>query len=65
MQISDLLEVAVRDLEPQQSEKDLPERLEAEQLATGDGGWKSRHVADLSSNNLFNHLCDLNLRAET
>lgn len=43
----------------------LPEKLEAGQLAERDAVWKKRPVADLSSNNLFNHLCDLNLRAET
>lgn len=43
----------------------VPERLEAEQLAARDAVWKDRPVADLSSTNLFNHFCDLNLRTET
>lgn len=39
--------------------------LEAGELAARNTVWKKWPVADLSRKNLFNHLCDLNLRTET
>ena len=68
MQIFSLQEVPVRVLGPQLFEKNSQLARKVVGGTTGSRGVQSGRigpVADLSSKNLFNHLCNLNLRAET